>query len=104
MFHGKKMKSRREIRCGDHRHRARRGSPTPPPADRRSPVTIPGDLQSAGSGDPTPVRELTLAAYQVALGTRTQSTWLDLELDLWRALADKVMTWGQENGLGAANK
>jgi hypothetical protein len=46
--------------------------------------------------------ELTLAAYRVALRTRTQGTWLDLELDLWRALADKVKTWGQENGLGAA--
>jgi hypothetical protein len=31
--------------------------------------------------------ELALAAYRVALRTRTQATWLDLELDLWRALA-----------------
>jgi hypothetical protein len=38
--------------------------------------------------------ELTLAAYHVALRTRTQGTWLDLELDLWRALADTVKTWG----------
>jgi hypothetical protein len=48
--------------------------------------------------------ELALTAYQVALGNRTQSTWLDLELDLWRALADKVKTWGQENCCGAANR
>ena len=34
--------------------------------------------------------ELTLAAYRVALRTRTQGTWLDLELDLWRALAETV--------------
>jgi hypothetical protein len=40
--------------------------------------------------------ELTLAAYRVALRTRTQGTWLDLELDLWRALADTVKTWGKE--------
>jgi hypothetical protein len=46
--------------------------------------------------------ELTLAAYRVALRSRTQGTWLDLELGLWRALAEKVKAWGQENGLGAA--
>ena len=41
--------------------------------------------------------ELTLAAYRVALETRTRGTWLDLELDLWRALADTVKTWGRES-------
>jgi hypothetical protein len=40
--------------------------------------------------------ELTLAAYRVALRTRTRGTWLDLELDLWRELADTVETWGRE--------
>ena len=40
--------------------------------------------------------ELTLAAYRVALRTRTGGTWLDLELDLWRVLADTVETWGRE--------
>ena len=40
--------------------------------------------------------ELTLAAYRVALRTGTQGSWLDLELDLWRALADTVKTWGRE--------
>jgi hypothetical protein len=29
--------------------------------------------------------ELALAAYRVALRTRMQGTWLDLEMDLWRA-------------------
>jgi hypothetical protein len=43
------------------------------------------------------VAELTLAAYQVALRTRTQGTWLDLELGLWRVVAEKVKTWGQDN-------
>ena len=40
--------------------------------------------------------ELTFAAYQVALRTRTEGTWLDLELDLWRVLADTVQAWGRE--------
>jgi hypothetical protein len=40
--------------------------------------------------------ELTLAAYQVALGTGKRGTWLDLELDLWRALAGTVKTWGRD--------
>jgi hypothetical protein len=48
--------------------------------------------------------ELTLAACRVALRTRTQGTWLDLELGLWSALAKKVKMWDQENGLGAANR
>jgi hypothetical protein len=39
--------------------------------------------------------ELALAAYRVALGAGTQGTWLDLELDLWRELADTVRTWGE---------
>ena len=40
--------------------------------------------------------EITLAAYRVALQTGTQGTWLDLQLDLWRTLADRVKTWGRE--------
>jgi hypothetical protein len=32
--------------------------------------------------------ECALVAYGVALRTRTQGTWLDLELALWRAPAD----------------
>jgi hypothetical protein len=40
--------------------------------------------------------ELTLAAYRVALRTRTEGTWLELQLDLWRAMADTVETWGAE--------
>jgi hypothetical protein len=46
--------------------------------------------------------ELTVAAYRVALQTRTQGNWLDLELDLWRALADTVKTWG--NCLGTDSR
>jgi hypothetical protein len=42
----------------------------------------------------TLVAQLTLAAYRVALQTRMEGTWLDLELDLWRALADTTRTWG----------
>jgi hypothetical protein len=40
--------------------------------------------------------ELALAAYRVALRTRIEGTWLDLQLDLWRALADTTMTWERE--------
>jgi hypothetical protein len=34
--------------------------------------------------------ELALAAYRVALRTRTRGNWLDLELELWRALTDTL--------------
>jgi hypothetical protein len=47
--------------------------------------------------------ELTVAAYRVALRTKTQGTWLDLELDLWRVLADTVKTW-QGNCLAADSR
>jgi len=40
--------------------------------------------------------ELTRAAYHVALRTRTRGTWLDLELNIWRALAEIVQTWERE--------
>jgi hypothetical protein len=38
--------------------------------------------------------ELTRAAYHVALRHGAAGRWLDLELDLWRALADTVNRWG----------
>jgi hypothetical protein len=39
--------------------------------------------------------ELTLAAYRVALRTRSEGSWLDLELDLWRELAVTAKMWGK---------
>ena len=48
--------------------------------------------------------ELTLAAYHVALQSRMQGTWLELELELWRALVEKVKAWGQEKCLSASNR
>ena len=54
------------------------------------------DFQTAVNRDAlleTLAAELTLAAYRVALRTRAEGTWLDLELDLWRALADTAKTW-----------
>jgi hypothetical protein len=45
--------------------------------------------------------ELTRAAYRVALRHGTAGTWLDLELDLWRALADTVKQWGRESPPGS---
>jgi hypothetical protein len=37
--------------------------------------------------------ELADIAYRVALEARPRATWLDLELDLWKALAETVKTW-----------
>jgi hypothetical protein len=44
--------------------------------------------------------ELTRAAYQVALRHGATGTWLDLELDLWRAVADAVKQWGRQSPPG----
>lgn len=38
--------------------------------------------------------ELTNAAYSVALRHGMAGTWLDLELELWKALAERVQEWG----------
>ena len=37
--------------------------------------------------------ELTAAAYPVALRHGVGGKWLDLELDLWRVLAETVQRW-----------
>jgi hypothetical protein len=58
-----------------------------------------GNIKTAVNQDvvlATFAAELTHAAYRVALQSRPQGTWLDLELDLWRALADTVKTWGED--------
>jgi hypothetical protein len=36
--------------------------------------------------------KLAQTAYCVALRTKPPGAWLDLELDLWRALADTIKT------------
>ena len=41
------------------------------------------------------VADLTTAAYAVALRHGTGHSWLDLQLDLWKALDDAVTRWGQ---------
>jgi hypothetical protein len=38
--------------------------------------------------------ELTNAAYRVALQHGIAGSWVDLELDLWKALAETVQEWG----------
>jgi hypothetical protein len=58
-------------------------------ADFNNPVDRNAVLESLAA-------ELTLTAYRVALRHGTGGTWLDLELDLWKALDDTVKTWGQE--------
>jgi hypothetical protein len=40
--------------------------------------------------------ELTDAAYPVALRHGSGDSWVDLELDLWRVLAETVKRWGRE--------
>jgi hypothetical protein len=44
------------------------------------------------------VAELTSAAYHVAL-RHGAGTWLDLQLRLWRALADTVEQWTRKSSL-----
>jgi len=39
------------------------------------------------------VAELTSAAYAVALRHGSNGSWLDLELALWKALAEAVKNW-----------
>jgi hypothetical protein len=41
--------------------------------------------------------ELTRTAYHVALRHGASGTWLDLELDLWQALANTVKQWGRKS-------
>jgi hypothetical protein len=38
--------------------------------------------------------EVTNTAYAIALRHRTCSSWVDLELNLWKALARTVRSWG----------
>ena len=45
------------------------------------------------------VAELTCAAYHVALRHGAADKWLDLQLDLWQALADTVEQWGRNSSL-----
>jgi hypothetical protein len=41
--------------------------------------------------------ELTYAAYFVALQHRIRSSWIEVELGLWSALAETVKNWVQES-------
>jgi hypothetical protein len=41
------------------------------------------------------VADLTEAAYPIALRHKGGEGWLDLELDLWRAMAQTVKKWEQ---------
>jgi hypothetical protein len=40
---------------------------------------------------------LAVTAYRVAVRHGASGRWIDLELDLWRVLADAVETWVQES-------
>ena len=41
--------------------------------------------------------ELTRAAYAVALRHGARDKWLDLQLELWKALKETVKKWEQES-------
>ncbi|HTU18464.1 MAG TPA: hypothetical protein VMG10_10425 [Gemmataceae bacterium] len=45
------------------------------------------------------VAALTEAAYPIALRHKGGERWLDLELDLWRAMAQTVHKWEQRASL-----
>ena len=45
------------------------------------------------------VADLTEAAYPIALRHTGGEGWLDLELDLWRAMAQTVQKWEQRASL-----
>jgi sRNA-binding carbon storage regulator CsrA len=40
--------------------------------------------------------ELADAAYAIALRARTENSWIDLELNLWKTLAKTVQRWAIE--------
>jgi len=48
--------------------------------------------------------ELTSAAYPVVLRHGRGSSWVDLELDLWKVLAETVQKWGREARIGSFDK
>jgi hypothetical protein len=55
--------------------------------------------RNADEGDSlldTLAAELTNAVYPVALRHGKESSWVDLELDLWRVLAETVQKWRPE--------
>ena len=62
--------------------------------DHKTPVDRDALLESLAA-------DLTVAAYRIALRSRTRGTWLDLELDLWTVLADTVKTWGGNGSVAA---
>jgi hypothetical protein len=43
------------------------------------------------------VAELTEAAYPVALRHRGRGSWIDLELDLWKALGQALQKWERDS-------
>lgn len=43
--------------------------------------------------------DLTDAAYPIALRHRRGDSWVDLELDLWKALSAAVKKWERKAGI-----
>ena len=60
------------------------------------------ELQNQRPGLDDFVADLTEAAYPIALRHKGGERWLDLELDLWRAMAQTVKKWEQRAFLPAS--
>jgi hypothetical protein len=62
------------------------------------------ELQNQRPGLNDFVADLTEAAYPIALRHKGDESWLDLELDLWRALNETVQKWERRmaQGVGSA--
>jgi len=56
---------------------------------------MPRELQDRRPSLDDFVADLAQAAYPVALRHSEAKGWLDLELDLWRAMAQTVQRWQQ---------
>jgi hypothetical protein len=58
-----------------------------------------GNSRTPGESDSllaTLAADLTSAVYPVALRHAKPSSWVDLELDLWRALTETIQKWRPE--------
>lgn len=48
------------------------------------------------------IAELTEAAFPIALRHKESEGWLDLELDLWRAMTQTVQKWQPHTSVGGS--
>jgi hypothetical protein len=58
---------------------------------------MPREMQNQSARLDDFVADLTQAAYPVALRHKGGEGWIDLELDLWRVMAETVKKWQQRS-------